>query len=84
MTDNWTIESLKEFQRTHGCGWIHVVAFEKDKFTIAHTDYERAQDFDLYDCPLHMFLSDCGEPPVKLGLYTAYPHKTEGWSFDPV
>lgn len=75
------IDELKRIQKDEGICDIHMVWLGPVKFTIAHTDEERATLHPLTDCGLHQWLESCYRQPAPSGLYTAYPE--EGWTLVP-
>ncbi len=60
-----TIEELRELQSEKGLRHIHLVDFDDDGFTLAHTDAERAAAADggapLDQCAIHRWLAECGD-----------------------
>lgn len=82
-----TISDLKEIQRRCNLLTVHVVWIGPARFAIAHTGAERGAvgpGFDLDDCSLHEWLSDCYTPPATPGYYVATPDDFGGFDFTPL
>jgi hypothetical protein len=56
----FTIEDVKRAQRDLGLGDRHVVYIDDEVFLLAHTDAERAEHADLWQCEIHLWLSEGG------------------------
>lgn len=72
------IDSLKNVQHFMEKRDVHIVDFDEEGFTIAHTDAERAEaeggGAPLDECPLHnALLEDDGYSVPKPGIYAARP-----------
>jgi len=66
------ISELRVLQDERGLNDTHIIWLGPDRFTIAHTDEERASGMDLEECDLHM--AALGMPDVleqNRGVYTA-------------
>lgn len=77
-----SIEAVKALQKRLNLLEVHIVWLGPSGFVIAHTDEERAQDFDLEDCDLHGWLSESGEPPAVAGYYVVVPSGFPDSPFD--
>lgn len=73
------IEELIRFQAECGRQDDHLVWIGEQRFTIAHTDEERAEGFDaIIDCPLNDWMESWGGPPEEPGkVYIAVPYEDD-------
>jgi hypothetical protein len=58
-----TIEELKAIQAQSGLEDFHLVHTDEDRWTIAHTDAERASGMDLAECYVHQYMSSLSHNP---------------------
>lgn len=77
-----TIEELVQFQAERGHGADHLVWLGEQKFTIAHTDEERAEGLEtMMDCPLNDWMESWGGPPEEPdNIYIVVPYEDD-WEF---
>ena len=66
----------------------HIADLKLNKFTLRHPLSERRDMEDLFDCPLHDYLSYCGTPPRPVGRYIVrevekhlFPSQSEHWNW---
>lgn len=80
-----TIEDLMNLQASINSGHVHIVYIGEKGWTIAHTDDERAEGFDvLLDCDLNDWLEGFETQPVPTGIYAALEEEWDGWELVPV
>lgn len=83
MTENQvSIEQLKHLQKDANLEHTHLIYLSEDRFTIAHTDEERASGMNLEECSLHQTLLN-EDGPFDLGYFVALPTVDETWLFQP-
>lgn len=75
-----TIEELVDWQSRALVGDEHVVHIGEEKWTVAHTDDERAEGFGaLIECPINDWLEEFKTPPAPMGIYLAFPDEKAEW-----
>lgn len=80
-----TIEEVMAKQAELDSLHIHIVYIGPEKFTIAHTAWERDEGMDsMDDCGLIDWLYSFPGPPVPEGFYAAVENEQEGWELIPV
>lgn len=80
-----TIEEVMAEQVRLNSLHIHIVWIGSEKFSVAHTEWEREEGFEvMQDCELVDWLADFPGPPVPTGLYAAVEDDQESWELIPV